>query len=64
MFLFTVVDKDGAETFFEIHTDKEIVGDALEELRLLSGEESPYGLFVKSVNVELPRALISVISSA
>ena len=50
MFLFTVVDKDGAETFFEIHTDKEIVGDALEELRLLSGEESPYGLFVKSVN--------------
>ena len=49
-FLFTVVDKDGAETVFEIHTDKEIVGDALTELGLLTGEESVYGLFVKSVN--------------
>ena len=49
-FLFTVVDRDGAETAFEIHTDKEIVGDALAELGLLTGEESSYGLFVKAVN--------------
>ena len=49
-FLFTVVDRDGAETSFEIHTDKEIVGDALAELGLLTGEESSYGLFVKAVN--------------
>ena len=49
-FLFTVVDKDGAETVFEIHTDKEIVGDALLELGLIAGEDGDYGLFVKSVN--------------
>ena len=49
-FLFTVVDKEGEETSFEIHTDKEIVGDALMELELISGEAGAYGLFVKSVN--------------
>ena len=49
-FLFTVVDKEGAETVFEIHTDKETVGDALLELELIEGEESSYGLFVKTVN--------------
>ncbi len=49
-FAFTVVDKDGVETEFEIHTDKEIVGDALMELDLLAGEESEYGLYVKTVN--------------
>ena len=49
-FAFTVVDKDGNETAFEIHTDKEIVGDALLELELIAGEESEYGLFVKTVN--------------
>lgn len=49
-FLFTVVDKDGNETRFEIHTDKEIVGDALLELELIAGDESEYGLYVKTVN--------------
>ena len=49
-FLFTVVDKDGAETDFEIHTDKEIVGEALLELGLIEGEEGEFGLFVKAVN--------------
>ena len=50
VFMFTVVDKDGNETAFEIHTDKEIVGEALMELGLLAGEDSQYGLFVKTVN--------------
>ena len=50
VFLFTVVDKDGGETPFEIHTDKENVGEALEELGLIAGEESEYGLYVKTVN--------------
>ena len=50
VFAFTVVDKDGNETAFEIHTDKEMVGDALIELGLLEGEDSQYGLFVKTVN--------------
>ena len=49
-FHFTVVDKDGNETAFEIHTDKEMVGDALTELGLISGDEGEYGLYVKTVN--------------
>ena len=49
-FIFTVVDKEGNETQFEIHTDKETVGEALMELELIVGEESEYGLYVKTVN--------------
>lgn len=49
-FAFTAVDKDGNETPFEIHTDKETVGEALTELGLIDGEEGEYGLFVKTVN--------------
>lgn len=49
-FAFTVVDKDGNETAFEIHTDKEMVGEALTELNLIAGDESEYGLYVKTVN--------------
>ena len=50
VFYFNVVDKDGNETRFEIHTDKTIVGDALLELELIAGEEGSYGLYVKTVN--------------
>lgn len=49
-FPFTVVDKEGEETNLEIHTDKETVGEALEELGLIAGEEGEYGLYVKTVN--------------
>ena len=49
-FRFTVVDKEGNETFFEIQTDKTTVGDALLELGLIDGEEGAYGLYVKTVN--------------
>ena len=49
-FTLTVTDKDGNETQFEIHTDKEMVGEALQELNLIDGEEGEYGLFVKTVN--------------
>lgn len=49
-FDFTVVDLDGKETSFEIHTDKETVGEALLELDLIAGEDSEYGLFVNTVN--------------
>lgn len=49
-FTFTVVDKDGNKTHFEIHTDKEIVGDALIDLGLIEGDEGEYGLYVKTVN--------------
>lgn len=49
-FAVIVVDKDGNETAFEIHTDKEIVGEALLEVDLIAGEEGPYGLYIKEVN--------------
>lgn len=49
-FTFTVVDKDGVEMQFIIHTDKETVGEALLELELIAGDESEYGLYVKTVN--------------
>lgn len=49
-FDFSVVDKEGEEIFFEIHTDKSLVGEALQELDLIQGEESQYGLYVKTVN--------------
>lgn len=49
-FTFTVVDKDGKETGFEIHTDCETVGDALLAVNLIAGDESEYGLYVKTVN--------------
>ena len=49
-FNFTVVDKGGNETAFDIHTDKTTVGDALLELNLITGEEGAYGLYVKTVN--------------
>lgn len=49
-FALTVTDQDGRETQFQIHTDKETVGEALQELDLIDGEEGEYGLFVKTVN--------------
>ena len=49
-FDFTVVDKEGGVTAFEIHTNKETVGEALLELKLIAGEEGQYGLYVKTVN--------------
>lgn len=50
VFDFVVVDKDGKETKFEIHTDKKTVGEALLEVELIEGEDGPYGLYVKTVN--------------
>ena len=49
-FRFGVVDLEGKETWFEIHTDEEMVGAALLALNLIEGEEGPYGLYVKAVN--------------
>ena len=49
-FDFSVTDADGNETSFEIHTNKATVGDALLELELIDGEDSEYGLYVKTVN--------------
>ena len=48
-FDFTVVDKEGNTHLYVIHTDAEMVGQALLELELIAGEEGPYGLYIKSV---------------
>ena len=49
-FLFDVIDKDGNETNFQIHTDKTVVGEALQDLNLIEGEVGDYGLYVTVVN--------------
>ena len=35
---------------FTIHTDKEMLGEALKEHNLISGEQGAYGMYVKVVN--------------
>ena len=49
-FAFTVTDIDGNTESFEVNTNAEIVGTALIENRLISGEDGAYGLYVKVVN--------------
>lgn len=49
-FDFSVTDTEGNETQFDVHTDKTTVGEALEELDIISGDESEFGLYVKTVN--------------
>lgn len=49
-FVFTVVDKDGTESTFNIKTNAANVGDALVENELISGTTSEYGLMVDTVN--------------
>ncbi|MBR5442520.1 MAG: DUF4430 domain-containing protein [Clostridia bacterium] len=50
VFDFAVTGADGNTTSFEIHTDEKTVGDALIKLELIQGEDSEYGLYVKTVN--------------
>ena len=49
-FTFTVIDKDGNETVFTVKTDETTVGKALLDVNLIAGDESEYGLYVKTVN--------------
>lgn len=49
-FTLEVTDAEGQQTSFEIHTDKETVGDALLETGLVSGEDGDYGLYITTVN--------------
>lgn len=49
-FTFTVVDGDGKSVSNTIKTDKTTVGDALVELNLIAGEDSDWGLYVKTIN--------------
>ncbi|MBO4413827.1 MAG: DUF4430 domain-containing protein [Clostridia bacterium] len=45
-----VTDNEGKETSFTIKTDAEFLRGALEQEKLIEGEESQYGLYVKVVN--------------
>ena len=47
-----VVHGDGSEKSFKIKTDAEYLRGALEQKNLISGEEGPYGIFVKTVDGE------------
>ena len=49
-FPLTITDVDGNEIAVTVRTDRTVVGEALQELGLLEGEEGPYGLYVKTVN--------------
>lgn len=44
-----IVDKEGAEHLYLIHTDEEMVGTAMIAHGLIEGEEGPYGMYIKSV---------------
>jgi len=46
----TVIDDKGKSTEFKIDTNKETLADALLEAKLVEGEESQYGLYIKYVN--------------
>lgn len=43
----TALDKS---VTFTVNTDKENLGDALVEYKLIEGDEGPYGLYIKKVN--------------
>jgi len=47
-----VVHKDGSKKEFTIETEAENLRAALEQEKLIEGEESDYGLFVKTVDGE------------
>ncbi len=51
-FKLTVVHSNGEEKSFDITTNKTKVGAALVEKGLISGEEGPYGLYIKTVDGE------------
>lgn len=49
-FLLTITDGEGNVVNVTVNTDEETVGAALLALGLIAGDESEYGLYVKSVN--------------
>lgn len=49
-FPLAITDKDGEKIEITIKTDEDTVGEALVNLGLIAGEESDYGLYVKTVN--------------
>ena len=52
LFYFNVTFSDGSTSSYAVHTDAETVGEALVSLELIAGDESQYGLYVKTVGKE------------
>ena len=52
LFYFDVTFSDGETASYAIHTDAQTVGEALVALELIAGDESAYGLYVKTVGGE------------
>ena len=52
LFYFDVTFSNGETSSYAIHTDAETVGEALVSLELISGDESEYGLYVKTIGDE------------
>ncbi len=49
-FTFVVVGKDGTEKTFDLKTSKKMLGEALLDEKLISGEVGDYGLMVDTVD--------------
>lgn len=49
-FTFEVVDANGNKTELSVISDVKILGDALQNLGYIKGEQGPYGLYIKEVN--------------
>ena len=49
-FALVIKQLDGSSISATINTDAETVGEALEALGVLKGEEGPYGIYIKEVN--------------
>ena len=49
-FTMEVTQLDGTTVTFTVNTDKETVGEALLELGIVAGDDTEYGLYVKTVN--------------
>lgn len=48
----TVVHRDGSSKEFSVETTREMLGAALQDEKLIEGEDGQYGLFVTSVDGE------------
>ena len=51
-FYLDVTKSDGTTSSYVVHSDDQYVGEPLTELGLIAGEESQYGLYVKTVDGE------------
>lgn len=51
-FTVQVIHGDGSEKTFQVSTAKEMVGEALVDEGLVSGEQGAYGLYVQTVDAE------------